>query len=58
MHDENDIDNRCEHCIMAIPYNPDAKRGDWDYRPGPDWPPTLHEIVLLLNGLCSAIDER
>lgn len=25
-------------------YNPRAKRGEPDYRPGPDWPPSLDEL--------------
>jgi hypothetical protein len=33
----------CPDCD-AIPWNPDAAPGDWDYRPGPDWPPSLDEM--------------
>lgn len=34
---------------MIVPYNPDADRGDPDYRPGPDWPPSLGEIAWTLG---------
>lgn len=28
-----------------LPWNPDARVGDPDYRPGPDWPPSLREVA-------------
>lgn len=28
-------------------FNPRAKRGDVDYRPGPDWPPSLNELAAM-----------
>jgi hypothetical protein len=31
--------------MTSLPYNPHAVPGDPDYRPGPDWPPSLQEVA-------------